>query len=279
MALALHRLHALQGAQLGQYALKQAGLLHQLEGHGRPAGDQHLVQLFGDALDRQDTQTVGHPAHGFKRFWHDRKGLLGSGELGRETDGPEHTQRVVGIRRIRVQRGPDDARGQVFDAAERVHQLAERIRLQRERHGVDGEIAALLVVLQGAVFHYRLARFAPVGLFPGAHEFDFIAFVVQHRGAEVFEIGHIRMRPLAHGACELDSAAFHDYVYIAGRAAEEAVAHIASDHEGTHLPLGGDFADEAEDLAIQILRHYCRHSISSKEGAAQRGSKRSPSLP
>ena len=87
------------------------------------------------------------------------------------------------------------------------------------------------------------------------------------------------MRFLSYSAGEIDSAAFDYYVYVARRTAEEAVTDVSSYHERAHSPLGGDFADETEYLAVQVLRNYCRHSISSKVGTESRGTKLSPFRP
>ena len=71
------------------------------------------------------------------------------------------------------------------------------------------------------------------------------------------------MRPLPHGPGEIDAAPLHDDVDVGARATEETVTHEASDHEGTHPPLGSDLTDDAENRAVQKLGGYRGHNISS----------------
>ena len=84
---------------------------------------------------------------------------------------------------------------------------------------------------------------------------------------------------LSYSAGEIDTAALDYDIYVARRTAEETVTDISSDHERAHSPLGGDFADETEYLAVQVLRNYCRHSISSKVGTELSGTNSEPSRP
>ena len=53
---------------------------------------------------------------------------------------------------------------EVVYAAEGVYQLAEVGAVELYGHGVDGEVAAVLVVLERAVLHDRLARVVAVAL-------------------------------------------------------------------------------------------------------------------
>ena len=86
---------------------------------------------------------------------------------------------------------------------------------------------------------------------------------MQHRGAEILEIGDVLLRLLPHGLREIDPTPLHDDVDVGARAAEEAVAHEAADHERTPPPLGSYLADDAEDRTVKKLGGYRGHSISS----------------
>ena len=273
VAAAFDGFHSLEGAELGQDVLQQAGPVHKLEGHRRPRREQHLVEFLGDPLHREYAEAVRHTAHRVKGFLNYSELQLRSGKLGCEAHGPEHTQRVIRIGRVRVERSADNAVCEVADAPERVNQLSEGVFLKGESHCIDGEIAPELVVTQGAVFHYGLAGLAPVGFFAGTHELDFRPLVMEHCGSEIFEIGDIFPRYPAHFTGKLDSAALNYYIYVVAFPSEEAVTYIASDCKGTHAAALCHVAYDAEDFLVQILRYYCRHkSISSYRGSSFRGS-------
>ena len=255
--------HPFEGAELRQHILQETGLVHQAERHRRPRAGQHLVELVGYALLREYVQPAGHAPHGVHGFRHDAEDMSGGRELGRETHRAEHPERIVGIGRVRVERRAYHAVGEVPYASERVHQLAEAVLLERERHRIDREVTALLVVLQRAVLDYGLAGLAAVGFAPRPHELYLVGAVMQHRGPEVLEIGYLVPGPPADLHGEVYATAFHDYVDVVAGAAEEAVAHIASYHEGADAHRAGDFGDYSEYGLVKKLGCYRRHCISS----------------
>ena len=72
----------------------------------------------------------------------------------------------------------------VGHAVERIQESAEIVLVEADGHGVDGEVAPVLVVLQSAVLNHGLAAVAVVRLAPRAHKLDLDAFVTDHGGAE-----------------------------------------------------------------------------------------------
>ena len=263
MTAAVHGFHALEGRQLRQNLRQQFSLVKQAESQRRPGRNEHFVQLFRDSFLGEYAQTVGHAAHAFDALGNDSESQLRSGELCRETDGAKHTQRIVGIGGVRIQGSADNACCKVFDAAERIHQLAERILIQREGHGVDGEVAAELVVAQGAVFHYGLAGLAAVGLLAGAYEFHFVAAVAQHRSAEITEIRNLAAGGFSYCGCEVDAAAFDHYVDVTAGPTKEAVAHITAYGESFYATFSSHLRNYLEDGPVDILCGYGAHNISS----------------
>ena len=157
MSLAVYRLHTLERRDFGQYAGEQPAFVHKAEGYGRPGCDEHLAQFVGDPLAGEYLEARSHATHGFQGFGHYPESPLRSGELCGEAYGPEHPQGIVRVGRIRIERGADYAIGKVAYAAERIYQRTEVLLLQGEGHSVDSEVAAHLVVLEGAVLHYGFA--------------------------------------------------------------------------------------------------------------------------
>ena len=159
---AVHGLHSLQGGNLRKDVRQQPGPVHKAEGQRGAGRSHHLVELFSNTLHREDGEAVGHTAHRFHRLGHDFELQVWGAELGSETHGAKHTQRVVGIGGIGVKRSADDAGGKVAYASERINESPEIVFLQAQGQGVDGEIPPFLVVFQSAVLDDRLAGLAPV---------------------------------------------------------------------------------------------------------------------
>ena len=220
MTASVHCLDALQLRQLRQDVFEQAGLVHEFEGHGRMGAEQHLVQFFRDALFRENRHPVAHPVHGVEGFRNYLKFMVLCAEFGCESDCAEHSQRVVAVGRVRVERGADNSCRQIANAAERVHQRPEIFFLQAQCQCVDGEVASFLVVFQCAVFYYRFSGIAVIRFFSRAHEFDFCPVVFQHGCAEILEYRDAASVVFAftymvsYGSGQFDSAAFDYDVYV-----------------------------------------------------------------
>ena len=122
MSLTVNRFHAFEAAQLRQELLQEAGLFHELERHGRMVCQEHFVELLHNAFLGKNLQAVGHGTHGLKAFRDDGKLALVGAQPRRKTNGPEHAERVVAVGLFGLQRSSDNARREVLDAPERVHQ-------------------------------------------------------------------------------------------------------------------------------------------------------------
>ena len=83
---------------------------------------EHFVELLHNAFLGEDLQAFGHGAHGLKAFRDDGKFALVGAQPRRKTDGPKHAERVVAVGLFGLQRCTDNARREVLDAPERVHQ-------------------------------------------------------------------------------------------------------------------------------------------------------------
>ena len=94
-------------------------------------------------------------------------------ELGSEADCAHHSQRIIGKSDIRIKRGADNAGFEVRDTVEGIDKLAETVFIQADSHRVDGEIAAILVIFECAVFHDRVARLAHIRFLACSYKFQF----------------------------------------------------------------------------------------------------------
>ena len=147
-----------------------------------------------------------------------------------KTYAAQHAQGVVRERHVRVERRAYDTVFKVGQAVEGVYQFAETGLVEAYRHGVYGEVAAVLVVLQRAVLHYRLARVVAVALLPGAYKLHFHVLILHLGGAEITEYG--QPCPLAELLFKrlgnANAAAYHHHVDIVRRPFEEQVAHVSA---------------------------------------------------
>ena len=136
-----------------------------------------FVQFHHDAFGRDYLYARGVAPDGLE-------GVVGNAEpqLAGEADGSHHAQGVVAEGDVGVQGGAEDAFVHVADAPEGVHELPVAVGVQAYRKGVDGEVPAALVVLQGAVLHDGLAAVSTVALAAAM-----VRGVLEAGGAEVLE--------------------------------------------------------------------------------------------
>ena len=190
-----------------QDVLQQPAFIQQLEADGRSRRHHDLVQFLRDAFHGDDLDAFRVARDGVERL-----GLDVEMQLSGETDGPHHAQRVVGVGDVRIQGRPDGQLLEVFHAVEGVEEGPEVVLVEADGHGVDGEVTAVLVVFEGAVFHDGFPAVAVVGLPTGADELNLDAFVSDHgrpEGAIVLDFfvsGQMR----SHLLGQLDAAA-HRY--------------------------------------------------------------------
>ena len=243
VALAVDHLHALEQAELGQDVLQQARFVEQQEARGGSRRHHDLVQFLRDPLHGDDLDAFRVAGDGVERV-----GVDIEMQLRGEADGPHHAQGVVGIGDVGVERGAD---GQVFEIAhpvEGVEKSPEVVLVEADGHGVDGEIAAVLVVFEGAVFHEGLAAVTVVRLATGAHKLNLNAFVTDHRRAE----GAIVFRLLvarqvgSHLLGQGDAAPDGHDVDVVRFPPEQDIAHIAANHITPHAQLLTGLGDEVE---------------------------------
>ena len=150
-----------------------------------------LVELVADPLGRHDLQAVVHRLHRV-----DEVRLRLEVVAGDEPGGPQHPQRVVAEADLRAQR-----RAQAACRRGRPRRRTDRRASgwsvgQLERHGVDREVAARQVGLDGVgERHVRLARVGRVGLGPVGRDLVEPVALLRADRAEALALGPDRVGP------------------------------------------------------------------------------------
>lgn len=177
-------LNDVEGGKLGQQPRQQSAAVQVDKTLARRGGHHYLVKLLLYALPADYLYAVGVAFERVERLVLDEEVKLRG-----KTYAAQHAQGVVRERHVRVERRAYDTVFKVGQAVEGVYQFAETGLVEAYRHGVYGEVAAVLVVLQRAVLHYRLARVVAVALLPGAYKLHFHVLILHLGGAEITEYG------------------------------------------------------------------------------------------
>ena len=150
---------AFQTLHLGENQFQQPRPLQQVESYGRNGRENDLIEFDGDALPRNDADTLPVADDRLESFGEEPEIQLRS-----EAHGPHHPQRIVRKGDIRVARRADDSLVQIPHPVERIDQAAEILLRERPGHRIDGKVAAPLVVFERPRLDLRLARIAHVRL-------------------------------------------------------------------------------------------------------------------
>ena len=154
-------------------------------------GQENLVQFFSNAFSADNLQSLSIAAKGIFCLLLNIKAQLRG-----ETHTTKHTQRIIREGDIRIQRCTNQSIFQVVYTIKRVHQFTETIVIQADGQGIDGEIAAALIIFQSTIFHHRLARVVAIAFLTCTYELHFIflprsSVLRPHelylRGAEILE--------------------------------------------------------------------------------------------
>ena len=152
MCAAVATLDDVEGGDFRQDNLQEPRALQVFETDAGMRREHDFVELDGNALATDNFYTRGHALK-------TREGLLLDLEvqLGSETDAAHHAQGIVGERHLRVEGRGDDTVLEVGNAVEGVDEFTETTAVQTDSHRIDGEVAAILVVLEGTILDNGLA--------------------------------------------------------------------------------------------------------------------------
>ena len=187
---AVNHLRTFQCLHFGENQLQQSALLQQDEAARRLFRPDHLAKFIENPFPRNDGDALAVAGNGRECFRINFKIKLCS-----KTNGPHHTQRVVGKRNVGVERRTDNAPLQIVESAERIDKLTEIRLVHAHCHGIDGEVAAFLVILQRAVLHNRLTAVMAVRLLACSDKFKFQTFVFHLCRTEIAIHRQRRFRP------------------------------------------------------------------------------------
>ena len=227
---------------LGENQLQQPRPLQQVESYGRNGRENDLIEFDGDALPRNDADTLPVADDRLESFGEEPEIQLRS-----EAHGPHHPQRIIRKGDIRVARRADDPLMQIPHPVERIDQAAEILLPERPGHRVDGKVAAPLVVFERPRLDLRLARIAHVRLLAGSHELDFDTLGSERRRAESLIDGHLGPQFPTQLLGQPDTAAHDHDVNVGRRPPEVEIADIPSDDEGRNALPGGNRGDLPEN--------------------------------
>jgi hypothetical protein len=130
--------------------------------------------------------------------------------------------------------------------------LAAVSGIERDRQRIDGEVAPLLIVLDAARYHFRLAAVAAVALLARAHELHLDVAVHEHRRPEILENMHLSRAQLLRDRLSVcDAVAFGHDVDVLARPSEQEVAHVAPDGECLHTHARGHPFRSLEQRLVQ----------------------------
>ena len=247
---AVARLDAVQGGQFGQDEGQQAAAVEVDKAARRRVGSHYFIKLVDDAFTADDADALAVTPERLESLV-----VYLELQLRGKAHGPHHAEGVVAERDVGVERRTDEAVAQVPHALERVDQLAATGRVQANGHGVDGEIATVLVVLEGAVLHHRLARVVAVAFLARTDELDFLMAVLHLRRTEVAEHRKVGTaakpggKRLGHAYAAADN---HD-VNVVGRALQKQVAYVTAHQVALQPQRVGSLRKQPEHRGLEPL--------------------------
>ena len=177
MGSAIAFLHDVESRQLRQQNLQQSAALQIVETDARVGSHHDFVQFHLNAFAAYNFDAAGHSFEGLERL-----GLNLEIQLGGKADAAHHAQRIVRKSDIRLKGCGYDSVFQISKSVERVYQFAKAVAIQTDGHGIDSEVAAVLVVFQRAVLHDRLAGVVAVAFLAGTNKLN------------LYQLGVIRLR-------------------------------------------------------------------------------------
>ena len=206
--------HNVEVSQFGKDELQQSAALQVYEAAAGRISHDDFVQLHLDTLSADDFYAIGHVLQGLEGTF-----LYLKFQLGGKAYAAHHAQGVVAEGHLRVERRGDDAVLQVGKTVEGVYQLAETVGIETDGHGVDGKVAAVLVILQRTVLNDGLARITTIALTTGTDELHFFIPNLHLRRPEVLEHGEVCLSAqlLFQFAGHGDATAHDHHVDIVGR--------------------------------------------------------------
>ncbi len=227
-------LNPLHPCQFGHYDGEQSAAEQVIPPYRGLRSRHNLEQLILDTLGGDNLDSRSIAAQGCESHRVDVEI-----ELGGETDTAQHAQRVVGESDVRVERRADNTALDVAEAVVAVDYLAEVIFIDRNRHGIDGEIAPREIIVKCAVFNDGITRITVIRLPACTYKLEFYLAPVHLRRTVVAVYGQrgLRAERLGHRPGKVDTRPHRNEVDILGVTAYNEVAYITA-HDIALTPHG-----------------------------------------
>src|SRR5690554_2525752 len=134
--------------------------------------------------------------------------------------------------------------------------MAKSRGVETDGHGIDGEVATVLIVLETAVFYNGLTTVALVGFLSGAHKFVFNVPVFKHSGTKGFENRNLQTSQLSSHFCsQLYAASYYLYVDVGTGAFQKQVPDVSTYDIGGKIIFVGNFCDDFKDGVVEVFLH------------------------
>ena len=282
----VHRLHPFHRCQFGEDEGEESAAGEFDESLAGMRSHHDLVEFVYDAFARDDADAL---TVALQRS----KGLLVNLEieLCGKAYGTHHAQGVVRESDVRIQRRAYEPVLHVVQSVEAVNELAVTVTVETDGQGIDGQVAAVEVILQRAILHDGLAGVMAVALTACPHELHLgesllVLPLLRSEGSldlcrpEIAEdaepclamialemvdecLGHSNAR----GILRMSLRGHYDDIDILGGTLQEDVTHITAHHVSLQSQTIGCIADEVEDgVAVQVQGQFFVGKISIHVG-------------
>ena len=242
-----------QRCHFGQDEFQQAAALQFHETARGLVAHHNLVELHDDTFCTHNFKALAVAPEGFEGFLFN---------LEMQCRGKAHTahhaQRVVAEGDVGVEGRGDDAVFDVHHATEGVNEFAQTVVVEADGQGIDGEIAAVLVVLQRAVLNDRLARIVGIAFAACTYEFHLLTLPFQLGRAEIAKYRQVGTMTDARldGFGNGDTAAFDHHVNILRRTVHQQIAHVAADDVALHTQFVGHLTNELKHRGADLIFEF-----------------------
>lgn len=152
VAATVFRFDTFEGGKFGEDELEEACFVEEFPADGGAAGKHDFVELIGNTLLRDDADSLGVSFDGLEGGE-----IEVETELAGKSDAPHHAEGVVGEGDVGVEGCADDALFHVVEASEWVEEFSVTSFVEADGECVDGEIASVLIVSEGAIFDDGIA--------------------------------------------------------------------------------------------------------------------------
>ena len=231
MRSSITRFHLIHRNKFRQDQIEKSRILQIIKSTARMLGEHNLVHLITNTLTADNLQAFGIAG----------KSIIGlilylKIELSSKTHTAHHAEWIIREGNIRIKRSGYNTILHIVNTIERIYEFTKSVFVQTDSHGIDGEIAPVLIIFQGTVFHNRLSGIMVITLLTGTDKLHFHIIILHLSCSEISE--HRKMRLLSkyffQSRSHLDTAAHNNDINIIGRSLQEKITHISTNYITFH---------------------------------------------